>query len=54
MQEVRQMRPLKKKISITLDSDIIEKIHILADEDDRSVSQYINQVLRRHLEQKEE
>ena len=34
--------------------DIIEKIHILADEDDRSVSQYINQVLRRHLEQKEE
>ena len=46
------MRPLKKKISITLDSDILEKVHELAEEDDRSVSQYINQVLRRHLEEK--
>ena len=52
MQEVRQMRPLKKKISITLDSDIIEKIHILADEDDRSVSQYINLILRNYLKEK--
>ena len=47
------MKPLKKKISITLDEDILEKVHQLADEDDRSVSQYINQVLRRHLEKKE-
>ena len=47
------MKPLKKKISITLDEDILEKVHQLADEDDRSVSQYINQVLRRHVEKKE-
>ena len=47
------MKPLKKKISITLDEDILEKVHQLADEDDRSVSQYISQVLRRHLEKKE-
>ena len=44
------MRPLKSKISITLDSDIVDKIKELAEDDDRSFSQYINLVLKRHLE----
>lgn len=51
------MKPLKNKVSITLDSDVIEKIKELADEDDRSFSQYINIVLRKHVadsEQKKE
>lgn len=40
------MKPLKTRISITLDSDILEKIKELAEDDDRSVSQYINIMLK--------
>lgn len=47
------MKPLKSKVSITLDSDIIEKIKLLAEEDDRSFSQYINLILKEYLNQKE-
>lgn len=43
------MKPLKNKVSITLDADIIDKIKELAEEDDRSFSQYINVVLREHI-----
>ena len=45
------MKPLKSKVSITLDSDIIEKIKLLAEKDERSFSQYINMVLKEHLNQ---
>lgn len=44
------MKPLKVKVGITLDSDIVDQIKLLAEEDDRSLSQYINLVLRNHLE----
>lgn len=44
------MCPLKEKISITIDSDIVEKIKELAEADDRSFSQYINLVLKEHLQ----
>ena len=40
------MKPLKDKVSITLDSDIVQKIKDMAEDDDRSFSQYINMVLR--------
>lgn len=43
-------RPLKKKMSITIDSDIEKAIKKLAENDDRSFSQYINRVLKKHLE----
>ncbi len=43
------MRPLKEKISITIDSDILEKIRIQAENDDRSLSQYINIILKEHI-----
>ena len=43
------MKPLKNKVSITLDADIIDRIKELAEEDDRSFSQYINLVLREHI-----
>jgi len=43
------MKPLKTKVSITLDTDVIEKIKELAEKDDRSFSQYINIVLKEFL-----
>jgi len=44
------MKPLKEKVSITLDNDIIKQIKQLSEKDDRSFSQYINLVLREYLE----
>ena len=43
------MKPLKQKVSITLDEDVIEKVKKLSEECDRSFSQYINLVLKEHL-----
>lgn len=43
------MKPLKQKISITLDEDILQKLKVLAMDCDRSLSQYINLVLKEHL-----
>ena len=43
------MKPLKEKVSVTLDTDIIKSVRFLADRDDRSVSSYINLVLKEHL-----
>ena len=48
------MRPLKERISITIDNDLLEKIRIKAEEDDRSLSQYINLVLKKHLEEEQD
>lgn len=47
------MKPLKDRISITIDGDILEKIRDKAEYDGRSLSQYINLVLKRHLEEEE-
>ena len=47
------MRPLKEKVSITLDSDIVQKIKNMAEADDRSFSQYINMVLKEYIQSKE-
>lgn len=46
------MKPLKTKVSITLDTNIIEQIKELAENDDRSFSQYINLVLKEYLAEK--
>ncbi len=43
------MKPLKGKVSITLDSDVIQTIREYADDDDRSFSQYINMVLKEYI-----
>ena len=45
------MKPLKGKISLTIDDPVLESIKQLAEENDRSVSSYINLVLRAHLEE---
>ena len=42
-------KPYKQKVSVSLDEDIIAKIKELADNDDRSFSQYINLVLKEHI-----
>ena len=43
------LKPLKEKISITIDNDILAKLKEKAEYDDRSLSQYINLVLKQHL-----
>ena len=43
------MKPLKERVSITIDGDIIERIKQLAENDDRSFSQYINMVLKEYI-----
>lgn len=43
------MKPLKEKISITIDNDILLKLKEKAEYDDRSLSQYINMILKQHL-----
>lgn len=46
------MKPLKEKISITIDADLLVKLRKLAEDDDRSLSQYINLTLKQHIENK--
>lgn len=43
------MKALKKNVSISLDPEVIETIRLYAEESDRSFSQYINLVLRKHI-----
>jgi predicted transcriptional regulator len=45
-------KPLKSKVSITLDEEVIRRIRELAEADDRNFSQYINLVLKKHIENK--
>ncbi len=40
------MRELKGKISITIDLSAIERLHVLSDESDRSISGCINLILK--------
>ncbi len=47
------MKPLKEKISITIDNDILAKLKQKAEYDDRSLSQYINIVLKQHIKELE-
>ncbi len=49
MSNTELQKPLKAKVSITLDEDVIRRIRELAEADDRNFSQYINLVLKKHL-----
>ena len=44
------MKPLKEKVSITIDADILKALREKAEKDDRSLSQYINLILKKYLE----
>ena len=46
------MKPLKEKISITIDRDVLIKLKENADTDNRSLSQYINLLLKKSLDDK--
>ncbi len=43
------MKPLKEKVSITLDADVVKEIRDMAEADDRSFSQFINKVLKDYV-----
>ncbi len=43
------MRPLKEKISITVDSELLKKARQLAELDERSLSQFINLALKDYV-----
>lgn len=43
------MKPLKEKVSITLDSNIVKEIKEMAEKDDRSFSQFINLILKDYI-----
>lgn len=45
----KPMKPLKEKLSITVDGDILEKARELAELDDRSLSQFINIALKEYI-----
>lgn len=47
-------KPLKIKVSLSLDEEIVKKLRVLAEEDDRMFSSYINLVLRNYLRGLEE
>ena len=42
-------KPLKDKLCISLDPDVVQKIKELAEEDDRSFSGFINKILRDYI-----
>ena len=44
-----KMKPLKEKVSITLDADVVKEIRDMAESDDRSFSQFINKVLKEYV-----
>lgn len=41
------MKPLKTKVSLTLDNNLLEVLKKMAEKDDRSLSQYINMALKK-------
>ena len=43
------MKPLKVKVSITLDGDIAADLKELAEDDDRSFPQYVNLISKEYL-----
>lgn len=48
------MKPLKEKVSITIDNDLLQEYKKEAEKDERSLSQYINLILRKHIKDKRE
>lgn len=48
------MKPLKEKISITIDGDLLKELKEEADKDDRSLSQFINLILKNYVKSKKE
>lgn len=48
------MKPLKEKVSMTIDNDVLAKLKERAELDDRSLSQYIKTILKQHIKAMDE
>lgn len=48
------MRPLKMRFGVTLDPTIIEQVKAFAEKENRSVSQYVNLILKKHMQLRQE
>lgn len=48
------MKPLKEKISITIDADLLKDLKDEAEKDERSLSQFINLILRKYIKESKE
>ena len=48
------VKPKKVNVSLSLDSDIVERLRAIAEEDDRALSSCINLILRDYLRNLEE
>ena len=46
---MKKTKPLKVKISLTIDEDVVEKVKDLAEYDNRSLSQFINIILMDYI-----
>ena len=44
----------KERISITVDAELLEKVRLRAEQDDRPLSQYINRVLKKAVREPSE
>ena len=44
----------KKTVTLTIDRDLLRKIQTLARIDGRSISNYLNMLIKRHIEGKKE
>ena len=44
------MKPLKERYSLSLDSEVAETIKKLAEDDDRSFSQFVNMILKEYIQ----
>ena len=43
---------MKQKLAITLDEEVLEKLKLFAEKEDRTVSSQINKILKDFLEEK--
>ncbi|MDC7290411.1 ribbon-helix-helix protein, CopG family [Blautia schinkii] len=48
------MKEPKAQVSITIDEDVLMRLRQLSEADERSLSQYINRILKEHIKQVKE
>ena len=46
---MENMRPLKIRVSLSLDEEVVNRLRVIAEEDDRALSSCINLILRDYL-----
>ncbi len=44
-------KPLKEKLCLSLDPEVVKQLKELAEKDDRSLSSYVNRILRDYLKE---